>query len=121
MQKTVLIVDDSSTFRSVLRFALEPAGYAVLEAADGEAALAALQGTRLCAIVCDVHMPVLDGLAFIAEVKRQQAHKFVPVVMLTTEARSDYTERGHALGVRAWMIKPFKPSELLATLQRVVV
>jgi len=124
MTKSVLIIDDASTFRNVMRFALEPAGYHVIEAADGAQALAAIEALgegSLSAIVCDVHMPVMDGLTFVSHVKQLPAHRFVPVVMLTTEGRAEHTARGRALGLRAWMIKPFQPSRLLDVLDRILV
>ena len=88
MAKTILIVDDSSSLRLVVKLALNRAGYDVLEAGDGKEGLAQLEKAgKVHLIVSDVNMPVMDGIAFVTEVKKHPRHKFTPVVMLTTEGQ----------------------------------
>jgi len=72
-------------------------------------------------IISDVNMPVMDGLTFLKEVKKSPAHKFVPVMMLTTESAEEKMAIGRAEGARAWMTKPFKPEQMLAAVQKLVL
>ena len=87
MSKTILVVDDSGSFRTVVKLALQKAGYAVVEAMDGKDACGKLNGQKFNLIVCDVNMPNMDGLSFLRHVKAQAAYKFTPVIMLTTESQ----------------------------------
>ncbi len=114
MAKTILIVDDSSSLRTVVKLALTRAGYEVLEAADGLEGLAKLdQAARVSLIVSDVNMPRMDGITFLRKLKEHARHKFTPVIMLTTEGQDAKKNEGRAAGARAWMVKPFNPPQLL--------
>ena len=121
MAKCILIVDDSSSVRTVVGIALRGAGYEVVEAGDGAQALQQLNGRKVNLIISDVNMPVMDGLTFLKEVKKSPAHKFVPVMMLTTESAKEKMAIGRAEGARAWMTKPFKPEQMLAAVQKLVL
>jgi two-component system, chemotaxis family, chemotaxis protein CheY len=121
MAKCILIVDDSSSVRTVVGIALRGAGYEVVEAGDGAQALQQLNGRKVNLIISDVNMPVMDGLTFLKEVKKSAAHKFVPVMMLTTESAEEKIAIGRAEGARAWMTKPFKPEQMLAAVQKLVL
>ena len=115
MAKTVLVVDDSSSLRSLVRMSLTRAGYVVIEAADGKEGLARLDQatTKVHLIVSDVNMPNMDGISFVRQVKQHAKHKFIPVIMLTTEDESAKMQQAKAAGARAWLTKPFNPPELL--------
>lgn len=120
--KTVLIVDDSASMRQVCGSALSRGGYNVVEASDGRdglTKLAAAQKVHL--IISDVNMPGMDGLTFAREVKAQPAHKFMPIIMLTTEAGEEKKAQGRAAGVKAWMVKPFQPQVLLDAVAKLVL
>ena len=122
MAKTILIVDDSSSLRTVVRLALERAGYAVIEAGDGRDALAKLETTpKVHLIVSDVNMPNMDGIAFVTQVKQHPRHKFTPVIMLTTEAAEEKKRLGQEAGARAWVVKPFQPQQMLAAVSKLVM
>jgi two-component system, chemotaxis family, chemotaxis protein CheY len=122
MAKTILIVDDSSSLRTLVRMALTRAGYEVLEAGDGQEALHALdRATRVHLVVCDVNMPRMDGISFVTQVKQHPKHRFIPVVMLTTEDEGASRERGRQAGAKAWMVKPFNPPQLLDTVSKLVL
>ncbi len=121
MAKSILIVDDSSSVRTVVGIALRGAGYDVIEACDGQDGLNKLAGIKVNLIISDVNMPVMDGLSFLKEIKKSTAHKFTPVMMLTTEAGADKMAVGKAEGARAWMTKPFKPEQMLAAVQKLVL
>ena len=113
MSKTVMIVDDSGSFRTVVKLALQKAGYGVVEAVDGRDAVSKLTGQKLNLIVCDVNMPNMDGLSFLRHMKGTSAYKFTPVIMLTTESQESKKAEGRAAGARAWITKPFQPSTLV--------
>ena len=120
MSKTILIVDDSASFRTLVKLALQKAGYTVIEAVDGKDAIAKL-ASKINLVVCDVNMPNMDGLTFVRHLKAQAAHKFVPVIMLTTESQEAKKAEGRAAGVRAWITKPFQPSQLVDAVSKLCV
>jgi two-component system chemotaxis response regulator CheY len=122
MAKTILIVDDSSSMRTVVRLTLVRAGYDVLEAGDGQEGLAALdKAGKVHLIVSDVNMPNMDGIAFVTKVKQHARHKFTPVVMLTTEGQDAKKEQGRAAGAKAWIVKPFNPPQLLDAVSKLIL
>lgn len=121
MAKTILVVDDSSSLRQVVGIALKGAGYEVLEACDGKDALGKLNGKKVHLIISDVNMPNMDGIAFVKEVKKIAEHKFVPVIMLTTESQEAKKQEGQAAGAKAWVVKPFQPQQMLAAVSKLVM
>lgn len=121
MAKTIMIVDDSTTLRQVVSIALKGAGYDVIEGSDGKDALAKLTGQKVHLIISDVNMPNMDGLTFVSEVKKLPAYKFTPVIMLTTEAGEDKKAAGQAAGAKAWVIKPFKPDQMLNAVSKLIL
>ena len=121
MAKTILVVDDSTSFRAVVSMALKGAGYDVVEGCDGKDALTKLDGRKINLIVSDVNMPNMDGLTFVKAAKQLPAYKFTPVIMLTTEAGEDKKAEGKAAGVRAWVVKPFQPPVLLDAVSKLIL
>ncbi len=122
MSKTILVVDDSSSLRALVKMALSRAGYAVVEASDGKQALAQIDKTaKIHLVVSDVNMPGMDGLSLLKELKQHARHKFIPVIMLTTEDASAKMQQAKAAGARAWLLKPFDPPALLDAVARVVL
>lgn len=121
MSKTILVVDDSASLRQVVGIALKGAGYDVAEAVDGKDALSKLDGRKIHLIVCDVNMPNMDGISFVREMKNLPSYKFTPVIMLTTEAGEDKKKEGQAAGVKAWVVKPFQPPQMLAAVSKLVL
>jgi len=114
MAKTILIVDDSSSLRTVVKMALVRAGYDVIEAGDGKEGLTQLdKAGKVNLIVSDVNMPNMDGITFVKQLKQLPKHKFTPVIMLTTEDEGAKMQQAKAAGARAWLTKPFNPPELL--------
>jgi two-component system chemotaxis response regulator CheY len=113
MAKTILVIDDSASLRQVVKMALTGAGYNVLEAGDGQAALALLDGRQINMVVCDVNMPIMNGIEFVKAAKALPAYKFLPILMLTTESQEEKKEQGKAAGAKAWMVKPFAPTQLV--------
>lgn len=121
MAKTIMVVDDSPSLRQVVSITLKRAGYEVLEAGDGDQALKQLNGKRVNLIISDVNMPVMDGLTMAEKIKQQPDNRFTPIIMLTTEAGTDMKEKGRSAGVKAWMVKPFKPEQMLDAVSKLVM
>lgn len=121
MSKTILVVDDSASLRQVVNIALSGAGYTVIEACDGQDALTKLNGTKINLIVSDVNMPNMDGITFVTKAKQLPDYKFTPVIMLTTESQDEMVQKGKAAGVKAWMVKPFKPEQMLDAVSKLVM
>jgi two-component system chemotaxis response regulator CheY len=116
-----MIVDDSASLRQVVSIALRGAGYEVIEGCDGRDALGKLKGQKVNLIVSDVNMPNMDGLTLVQELKKLPAYKFTPIIMLTTESGDDMKMAGKAAGAKAWMVKPFKPDQLLTAVAKLVL
>ena len=121
MAKTIMIIDDSVSLRQVVGIALSAAGYEVIEACDGRDALAKLNGVKIHLMICDVNMPNLDGIGFLQAKRELPNYKFTPVIMLTTEAGEDKKREGQAAGARAWVVKPFKPEQLLLAVAKLIL
>lgn len=121
MAKTILVVDDSASLRQVVAITLKNAGYDIIEAVDGRDALAKLDGRKIHLIVSDVNMPNLDGIGFAQEAKKLANYRFTPIIMLTTESSAGKKQAGQAAGVRAWMVKPFQPAQMLAAVNKLIM
>lgn len=116
-----MIVDDSASLRQVVGIALRGAGYDALEARDGQDALAKLTGQKVHLIVSDVNMPNMDGISFVKAVKTLPAYRFTPIVILTTESQAEKKAQAQAAGAKAWVLKPFNPTQLLTVVQKLVL
>ncbi len=121
MAKTVLIVDDSMSMRQVVRMALGSAGYDVIEAEDGRAALQKLDGKKIHLIISDVNMPNMDGISVVKEVKASPNYRFTPIIMLTTESQEGKKQQGKSAGAKAWVVKPFRPEQLLTAVSKLIL
>ncbi len=119
--KTIMIVDDSASLRQVVGIALKGAGYDVVEACDGKDALNKLDGQKVHLIISDVNMPNMDGITFVKEMKQLPKYKFTPVIMLTTESGDSKLQEGKAAGAKAWVVKPFKPDQMLQAVSKLVM
>lgn len=120
MSKTVMVVDDSASVRRVVGIALRGAGYNVVEASDGKDALSKLTGEKINLIISDVNMPNMDGISLVKEIKQLPNYKFTPIIMLTTEGSDDKKRAGQQAGAKAWVVKPFKPEEMLKAVSMLV-
>ena len=121
MAKNILVVDDSASVRQVVGIALKSAGYEVVEACDGKDALTKLNGQKFHLIISDVNMPNMDGITFVTEAKKKAEYKFTPIIMLTTEAGEAKKQAGQAAGAKAWVVKPFQPTQMLAAVSKLVL
>lgn len=121
MAKTILIVDDSASIRQMVSFTLKSAGYDVIEGVDGADALTKLAGQKVHLIICDVNMPNMDGISFVKEIKKSDDHKFIPVIMLTTESQEKKKLQGQMAGAKAWVVKPFRPDQMLNAVSKLIM
>ncbi|MBF0555026.1 MAG: response regulator [Nitrospirae bacterium] len=121
MKRVIMIVDDSASVRQLVGLTLANAGYEVLEAVDGSDALDRLdklKDTKVDLMFVDVNMPNMNGLEFIKQARQLHAYRFIPIIMLTTEAHVSKRHEGKLAGATGWIIKPFKPEQLLNLLNR---
>ncbi|MCV3276533.1 response regulator [Aeromonas hydrophila] len=120
MSKTILVVDDSVGIRAAITMTLSSAGFEVIEAGDGEAALIELDQRRVHLIISDLNMPGMDGMTLLRRVKAQQSTRYLPFIMLTTEDSEQIKRKGFEAGARVWLTKPFEPLKLLDDVCKVV-
>ena len=120
MAKTILVVDDSASMRQVVSMALKQAGHEVIEACDGKDALTKLAGQRVHLVISDVNMPNMDGISLIRALRGLPDYKFTPMLMLTTESGPEKKAEGKAAGATGWIVKPFKPEQLIAVIKKVL-
>ena len=120
MAKKILIVDDSESVRMIARVALREQGYEVVEAGNGVEALKQLDAERVNLVISDVNMPEMDGITLLKQIKASAKHKFMPIIMLTTEAGQDKKDEGRAAGAKAWITKPFQPNVLIAAVSKLM-
>jgi two-component system chemotaxis response regulator CheY len=120
MNKKVMTVDDSASVRQMVSFTLRDAGYDVVEAVDGIDALDKLNGDPVDMVIADINMPNLDGIELVRKVREDQSRKFIPIILLTTEAQMEKREEGKAAGATGWIVKPFKPEQLVSTVKKVI-
>jgi len=118
MARTILVIDDSSIIRTLVRLALEPEGCAIVEAVDGEDAIDKLDGRDLQAIVCDLAMPRMDGLMFLKYLRLHPRYGKTPVVILSTESRPERRMAARSCGAQAFINKPCTPRQLVAALEQ---
>lgn len=121
MGKTVLVVDDSVSMRQMVSFTLTNAGYDVVEAGDGKEAVEKLNGGAAPnLVITDLNMPNMDGISLIKAVRGMVVYKFTPILMLTTESSDDKKKEGQSAGATGWVVKPFNPEQMLATIKKVM-
>lgn len=115
----ILAVDDSASMRNMVAFTLRGAGHEVLEAENGKAALDVAKVGRFDLVLADVNMPLMDGITLTRELRALPSFAGVPILILTTESDTDKKMQGKAAGATGWLVKPFDPEQLLATVARV--
>ena len=120
MSKLALVVDDSLTIRKLVSRTLQGVGFEVIEAVNGKDGLDKLEGRTMNVIITDMNMPVMDGLEFVRGVRATAAHKFTPVIFLTTEVDGSVRDAARAAGATGWIVKPFSPEKVLSVVEKVV-
>ncbi|MGO8766760.1 MAG: response regulator [Limisphaerales bacterium] len=120
MPLKILSVDDSRTIRLIVGRALRPYDCTLCEATNGEEGLAAAAREKPDLILLDVTMPVMDGVTMLTKLKEDPALKAIPVIMLTAESGRDNVIHIARLGVRDYLVKPFKEDQLIEKVGRSV-
>ena len=116
----ILVVDDSTTMRQMVAFTLTSAGHEVVEAPDGNQALATAKTKKFDLVITDVNMPGMNGIDLVQSLRALPDCKFIPILVLTTEAGADLKQEGKSAGATGWIVKPFNPEVLLETLKKVL-
>ena len=119
MTKRILTIDDSKTIRDMLMLTLADAGFDVLQAVDGKDGLDVLDREQVDVVITDINMPKMDGYEVIRHMRSNSAHKTTPILVLTTESEADKKNLARAAGATGWMVKPFDPDRLIATINKV--
>jgi two-component system chemotaxis response regulator CheY len=105
--------------RDMLRLALVQAGFEVVQAEDGVHGLEVLAGSNPDVIVTDINMPRMDGFGFIEGVRKDEKHRAIPILVLTTESDAEKKARARQAGATGWIVKPFDPVKLVDAIRRV--
>jgi two-component system chemotaxis response regulator CheY len=118
MSKRFLVVDDSASIRQLVTFALSDAGFEVLAAVNGEEAVSRLAAGNFDMVITDLNMPEMDGIELIKKIRGMTHCRFIPIIMLTTEAQDDKKRQGKEAGASGWIVKPFSPEQLLSVVRK---
>jgi two-component system chemotaxis response regulator CheY len=130
MSQHILIVDDSATVRAQLSTVLLGAGFLVMEAADGVEALERIRRSGVSPggdndasppvslVILDVNMPRKNGIEVLESLHADPQNSSIPVLVLTTEGQPEWIARARELGAKGWMVKPFRPEQLLAAARK---
>jgi two-component system, chemotaxis family, chemotaxis protein CheY len=117
-QKKIVIVDDFTGIRSIVRETLEKKGYIVLEAASGEAALKYFDGTQIDLLITDYDMPDMDGAQLIAKVRNMTRYMFTPIVVLSGIKKERVEDKLTELNIAAYLQKPFEIKHFYTVVER---
>ena len=120
MGKNILAVDDSSGVRKMVKFALKTKGHDVVTAVDGLEGLEKLMEGDYELIILDINMPRLDGFGLLDKLKKIPEKADIPILMLTTEGQEEYKDKALRMGANTYMVKPFKPTELISTVEKML-
>jgi two-component system chemotaxis response regulator CheY len=116
----ILAVDDSPSMREMVKIALSDAGFEVTQAEDGQQALDLARQSIFDLVLSDVNMPQMDGIELIRALRAESGYRHTPILMLTTEASLDRKREGKDAGATGWIVKPFEPATLVATMKKVL-
>jgi two-component system chemotaxis response regulator CheY len=120
VSKSILAVDDSASIRRMVSFTLQTAGYDVVEAVDGEDALAKAKAQPMNLVLTDQNMPRMDGLTLVRSLRELPGYRTAPILILTTESGAEMKSRGKAAGATGWLVKPFDPQRLIDIVKKVI-
>jgi two-component system, chemotaxis family, chemotaxis protein CheY len=120
MSKMIMAVDDSISIRQMVGFTLAKEGYEILEASNGEDAERKLDAYNVQMMITDLNMPKMNGIELIKKVRAKPKYRFMPIVMLTTESNETSVLEGKAAGATGWIIKPFRPDQLLGVVKKLL-
>lgn len=114
---SILVVDDSPASREAVCSTLRQAGYRTAQATEGSEALWRARTQAFDAILTDIHMPTMDGLEFIRQVRKLRGYDKTPVFVLTSDVTRARLVEGREAGATAWLVKPPNPSSLVSVVR----
>lgn len=114
----ILALDDSETMQKMVKQTLESQNYTVVLAENGEAGLEQFKAHKIDLVVTDINMPIMDGITFIAEVRKLDAE--VPILTLTSETEDSMRQKGKKAGANGWIVKPFRPTQFLDIVKQIL-
>ena len=117
---TILAVDDSASMRQMVSFTLKNAGFAVVEAVDGQDAWEKSSRQDFHLVLTDQNMPRLDGISLTKRLRDNPKFKTTPILILTTESSDEMKQSGRAAGATGWLVKPFDPAKLIEVIGKVI-
>lgn len=120
MIKRIMTVEDSTSLRQMVAFTLQDAGYDVVEAANGQDALEKLAGLNVDMVITDMNMPKMNGIELTKSLRSDPDFRFTPVVFLTTESQMQKKQEAKNAGATGWIVKPFKPEQLVRVVKKVL-
>ncbi len=120
MSKTVLSVDDSASIREMIAFALEPRGYCVVQAEDGNDGLRKMRENKIDMVITDLNMPNMNGIEMTRAIRTDNQFDGVPVILLTTEAQKEKMMEGKAAGAVGWIVKPFDEQKICSIVAKMI-
>jgi two-component system chemotaxis response regulator CheY len=120
MTKRILTIDDSKTIRDMLKFTLVDAGFEVLQAVDGQDGVEVFAKEPVDLVITDINMPKMDGYDVIRHIRGNAGNKSTPILVLTTESEVEKRNIAREAGATGWMVKPFDPEQMVATINKVV-
>jgi two-component system, chemotaxis family, chemotaxis protein CheY len=119
MSITILAIDDSRTMRSMVRRALDAAGFTCEVAEDGLEGVRRFDELRPDVVITDINMPRMDGFGVIETIRKDAANRGVPILVLTTETAMEFKARARTAGATGWIVKPFDDQSLVQVVRRV--
>lgn len=120
MTRRALVIDDSKSIRVMVVYTLQKAGFEVIESDNGEDGLKQLDKGMVDLVITDLNMPVMDGITFIRQLRARPSAKTVPALLLTTDPIGTQKEDAREAGATGWVVKPFRPDQLLTVVNRLV-
>jgi len=115
----ILYIDDASSMRKLVKMVLD-AEYDLTLAENGQEGLDKAKTEQYDLIISDVNMPIMDGLTFLNLIRKEANYKFIPIIMMTTEASPEMKAQGKAGGATGWLVKPFDPAKLSNIIKKLV-
>jgi two-component system chemotaxis response regulator CheY len=120
MSKRILTIDDSKTIRDMLRMTLVDAGFEVIQAVDGREGVEMMDHETVDLVITDINMPRMNGYEVVRDLRSRPELKGLPILVLTTESDTDKKNLAREAGATGWMVKPFDPDRLIATVRKVI-
>lgn len=115
----ILTIDDSKTMRDMLMLTLVDAGFDVIQAVDGKDGIDMLERENVDVVITDINMPRMDGYEVVRQLRARPEHKTTPILVLTTESEAEKKNIAREAGATGWLVKPFDPERLIATVRKV--